>query len=85
MAKRTAVFNTIAIPLILVAQIVLRIVALIFKIKDEYLYYEFQMMMTNLANEPSAKFIWGSIAVSAAVIVVFNLLGYLSFKKAEIK
>lgn len=85
MAKRTAVFNTIAIPLILVSQIVLRIVALIFKIKDEYLYYEFQMMMTNLANEPSAKFIWGSIAVSASVIVVFNLLGYLSFKKAEIK
>lgn len=85
MAKRTAVFNTIAIPLILLIQIVLRIAALIFKIKDEYLYYEFQSMLSNLANEPTAKFIRGSIAVSAAVIVLFNILGCLSFKKAEIK
>lgn len=85
MAKRTAVFNTITIPLILVSQIVLRIAALIFKIKDEYLYYEFQTMMINLADEPTAEFVWGSIAVCAAVIVVFNVLGYLSFKKAEIK
>lgn len=85
MAKRTAVFNTIAIPLIIVFQMVLNIASLVFKIKDEYLRYELQLMITNLADDPSAGFIWGSIAVCAAVIVVFNLLGYLSFKKAEIK
>lgn len=85
MAKRTAVFNTIAIPLIVVFQMVLRGAALIFKIKDKYLRYEFQEMMTNLADEPTAEFIWGSIAVCAAVIAVFNIIGYLSFKKAEIK
>ena len=85
MAKKTAVFNTIAIPLILVFQTVLRAAALIFKIQDKYLYYEFQTMLMNLANDPSADFVWGSIGVSAAVIVVFNLLGYLSFKKAEIR
>lgn len=85
MAKKTAIFNTIAIPLIMVFQIVLRAAALIFKIKDKYLYYEFQTMIGNLAGEPTAEFVLGSIAVCAAIIVVFNIIGYLSFKKAEIR
>ena len=85
MTKRTATFNTIAIPLVMVFQVVLRIAALVFKIKDKYLYFELQSMIGKLAGDPSAEFVWGSIAVCAALIVVFNLLGYLSFKKAEIK
>ena len=85
MAKRTAAFNTIAIPLVMVFQVILKIAALVFKIKDKYLYFELQSMIGKLAGDPSAEFVWGSIAVCAALIVVFNLLGYLSFKKAEIK
>ena len=84
-AKKTAVFNTITIPLIMVFQMVVRAAALVFKIKDKYLYYELQSMIGNLADEPAAEFIRGSIAVCAAVIVVFNVIGYLSFKKAEIR
>ena len=85
MVKRTAIFNTVAIPLILVFQMVLSLAASIFKIKDEYLYYEFQIMIGKLANDPSNSFILHSCLVCIAVIIVFNLLGYLSFIKAEIK
>ena len=84
-AKKTAVFNTITIPLIMVFQMLLRAAALVFKIKDKYLYYELQSMIGSLADEPTAEFIRGSIAVCAAVIIVFNVIGYLSFKKAEIR
>ena len=85
MVKRTAVFNTITIPLIIVLQIVLNLAATIFKIKEEYLYYEFQLMIGKLANNPSDSYVLHSYLVCAVVIIVFNLLGYLSFKKAEIK
>lgn len=85
MIKRTALFNTITIPLILVFQMVLNLAASIFKIKDEYLDYEFQVMIGKLANKPSDGFISHSFLVCIAVIIVFNLLGYLSFKKAEIR
>lgn len=85
MVKRTALFNTITIPLILVFQMVLDTAASIFKIKEEYLHYEFQVMIGKLANNPSDGFISHSFLVCMAIIIVFNLLGYLSFKKAEIK
>lgn len=85
MVKRTAIFNTVTIPLILVFQMVLSFAAAIFKIKDEYLYYEFQLMIGKLANNPSGSFILHSYLVCIAVIIIFNLLGYLSFKKAEIR
>ena len=85
MVKRTAVFNTITIPLIIVLQIVLNLAATIFKIKEEYLYYEFQLMIGKLASNPSDSYVLHSYLVCAVVIIVFNVLGYLSFKKAEIK
>ena len=85
MTKKTSLFNTITIPLIMVSQIVLRVVALIFEIKEEFMYYEFQQMLRKLANNPTDTYILNSFLVCAVVIVVFNLLGYLSFRKAEIK
>lgn len=85
MVKKTAIFNTVTIPLILVFQMMLGFFTFIFKIKDEYLYYELQLMIGKLANNPSDSFILHSCLVCIAVIIVFNLLGYLSFKKAEIR
>lgn len=85
MVKKTAVFNTITIPLILMFQILLNLAAVIFKIKEDYLYYEFQLMIGKLANNPSSSYVLNSYLICVMVIVVFNLLGYLSFKKAEIR
>ena len=83
--KKTAVFNTVTIPLILVFQVVLNLAATIFKIKEEYLYYELQLMIRRLANNPSDNYVLHSYLVCGVIIIVFNVLGYLSFKKAEIK
>lgn len=85
MVKKTAVFNTITIPLILIFQILLNFAAAIFKIKEDYLYYEFQLMVGKLANNPSSSYVLYSYLICVIVIIVMNLLGYLSFKKAEIK
>ena len=85
MVKKTSIFNTITIPLIIVFQLALNLVATIFKIKEEYLYYEFQLMIGRLANNPSNSYVLHSYLVCAVVIIVFNVLGYLSFKKAEIR
>ena len=85
MVKKTSVFNTITIPLIMVFQILLNIIIVVFKIKEEYMYYEFQLMLGKLAGNPSDSYILHSYLVCIAVMIVFNLLGYLSFRKAEIK
>lgn len=85
MVKKTAVFNTITIPLIIVFQVVLNLAATIFKIKEEYLYYELQLMIRRLANNPSDSYVLHSYLVCGVIIIVFNVLGYLSFKKAEIR
>ena len=83
--KKTSIFNTITIPFIIVCQLILNLAVTIFKIKEEYLYYELQLMIGKLAYDPSNSYILHSFLVCAVVIIVFNVLGYLSFKKAEIK
>lgn len=85
MVKRTAVFNTITIPLIIVFQVVLNLAVAMFKMNEEYLFYEFQLMLGKLTINPSVSYVLRSYLVCTAVIIVFNVLGYLSFKKAEIR
>lgn len=83
--KKTAVFNTITIPLILIVQILLNVASAFFKIKKEWLIYELQQMLGFLTVDPSGSYILHSYLVCAVIIIVFYLTGYLSFKKAEIR
>lgn len=83
--KKTSVFNTVAIPLTMVFQLLLNLFASLFKIKEEWLDFELQRMLVNLTNNPSASYVQHSYLVCAVIIVVFYLAGYLSFKKTEIK
>ncbi|MCH5273737.1 MAG: hypothetical protein J1E35_08685 [Lachnospiraceae bacterium] len=83
--KKTAVFNTVAIPFIMVFQLLLSVLTMVFKIKEETLYYVPHMMFIKLSQNPSGHYIFYSYLVCAAMIVMFNLLGLLSFKKTEIK
>lgn len=85
MVKKTAVFNTVTIPFLMVAQLLFSLLIKIFKIKETLMEYEFQTMVRRLANDPSDTYILHSYLYCAAVIVIFNLLGYMFFKKAEIK
>lgn len=83
--KKTAVFNTVVIPLMIVFQIVLNLVAVVFKLKEEWLGYEIQGMLARLTNDPSQSYVLKSYLVCAVIFVVFYLAGYLAFKKSEIK
>ncbi len=83
--KKTSLFNTISIPLIMVFQIIFQLVLQIFNIKGDYMQYELQIMINMLANEPSAEYIMRSYFICAVIIVLSYLIGYLSFQKSEIK
>lgn len=83
--KKTAAFNTVSIPFIMLVQILLDLLGTFFKIPAKVFEYELQRMIINLAMEPSTKFVLQSYAVCAAIIIVFTLIGWLSFKKAEIR
>lgn len=85
MVKRTAIFNTIAIPLIIVVQFLFTLLKTLFKVKDSVMGYEFQTMLIKLAGSPSDSYMVRSYIFCAVIIAVFVTLGYMSFKKAEIK
>lgn len=83
--KKTAAFNTVSIPFILLAQMLLNLLGTFFKIPAEVFEYELQRMILRLAMEPSAKYIMQSYAVCAVIIIIFTLIGWFSFKKSEIR
>lgn len=82
--KRTAIFNTVTIPFIIIAQLALQFFAWYFELKGNFLQYELEIMLNRLAGDPSGSYLLHSYLVCAAVIVACNSLGYLFFKKAEI-
>lgn len=84
--KKTAVFNGVAIPFIMVFQLVLMGIASLFHLESTMiLNYEFQYVLTNLAMSPTTTYIINSILLGVCYIVIFNFIGYNLFKKAEIK
>ncbi len=85
MLKKNAAFNMIAIPLVIVFQLLLALAVRFFGSIDKYICYELQSMFGRLANKPSESYLWNSYAVCAVIIIVFTLAGYFSFRKAEIK
>ena len=55
------------------------------KLPENIYDYDLQVMISKLAFEPSAEYVLKSYAVCAAIIIIFNLAGWLVFKKSEIK
>ncbi len=83
--RKNALFNTIAIPFIMVFQIIAGTVLSLFDISHKFLDYELQTMFVYLAGEPTNKYILNSCIVCAAIVIIFNSVGYICFKKSEIK
>lgn len=83
--KRTAIFNTIMIPFFMIVQLLLSLAANFLKLSEEQVSYDIQVMLSKLAYHPSDSYILNSYIICGVVIIVFVLLGYLSFYKAEIK
>ncbi len=84
--RKKSTFNTVAIPFMMVVQIISGIIISVFRLKGELFYnYELQYALTNLASMPETNYIIKCILLGIAYIIVFNVIGYLTFKKAEIK
>jgi hypothetical protein len=82
--KKTAVFNTVSIPLVMVFQTVMGLVSSFVDI-EKYMDYELQVMLGRLAYNPSNSYILHSYIICLVIIVVFTAMGYFAFKKSEIK
>jgi ABC-type transport system involved in multi-copper enzyme maturation permease subunit len=83
--KRTAIFNTVSIPLVMVFQLVLNMLITVFGVDEKYMNYELQTMIGKLAYSPSDSYVMHSYIICLAIIVVFTAVGYFAFKKSEIK
>lgn len=83
--RRTAVFNSIAIPFVMVFQLLLNYGGVIFGLPEKVADYELSTMMARLANGPSASYVAASYGICAGIVALSLTLGYLSFRRAEIK
>ena len=70
----------------MVVQLVVMGVTNLFKLKADWFYdYEAQFALNNLVNDATTRYTISCILLGIAYIVVFNIIGYYSFKKIEIK
>lgn len=84
--RKTSIFNTISIPFIMVFQLLVITIASMFRIKvDWFNNYELQNALANLSSNPTSSYILKCCLLGIGYIVIFGLIGYYSFKKAEIK
>lgn len=85
LTKRTAIYNMISLPFIVVFQLVLGVVVHIFHIKETYIYYELQLMFGKLAGKPSGHYVFHAYLLCAIILLFCYLCGWLSFRKTEVK
>ena len=83
--KKTAAFNTVTIPLVIIAQTLMNVLSFFLKIPEKIFNYELQRMLMNLSSDPSVKYVVQSYLVCAVIIIGALLLGWSFFKKAEIR
>lgn len=84
--RKGSVFNAISIPFFVVVQLVFTIITSIFRIKaDWFTNYELQYALANLTNNPTNEYILKCSLLGIGYIIIFSLIGYYAFKKAEIK
>lgn len=85
MARKTAVYNMVTIPFVMVFQLLMGAAVKVLGLNQKYVYYELQIMFGKLANNPSDSYMIKSYIVCAVIIALFNIAGYVVFRKAEIK
>ena len=84
--KKVSLFNSISIPLIVVIQIIMISVTNLFKLNITWINdYEIQTALIKLVDSPTNTYIISCIILGIAYCAIFNIIGYYSFKKAEIK
>lgn len=84
--RKTSLFNTISIPFVMAVQLIVMGIANLFRLKIDWFYnYEMQFALAKLVDSTSSKYILSCVLLGICYIIVFNFIGYATFKKAEIK
>lgn len=83
--KKTSLFNSISIPFIMVVQLIAMGIINLFRLEADWFNYEIQVALQKIVTSSNTIYIRNCILLGIAYIIVFNLIGYFSFKKAEIK
>lgn len=84
--RKGSLFNAISIPFFMIVQLLFTVITSLFRIKaDWFTNYEFQYILANLTNNPTNEYILKCSILGIGYIVVFSLIGYYVFNKAEIK
>lgn len=84
--KKTAAFNTISIPFVMVVQLIVYGIINLFRIKADWFYqYEIQNALARLANHPTSGYVLNCALLGVFYIVLFHIIGYYAFKNTEIK
>lgn len=83
--RKTSIFNTISIPFLMVFQFIVITLTQLLRIKaDWFTNYDLQWAMLKLANNPANDYILKCGLLGLIYVVIFGLIGYYAFKKAEI-
>lgn len=84
--KKTSLFNSISIPFVMVVQLIGIAIINLLRIKaDWFNNYEIQFALTKIVNNPTNHYIINCAILGVVYIIIFNIIGYFSFKKAEVK
>lgn len=84
--KKTATFNTVSIPFILLFQLIVMGTINLFRIQTDLFYkYEIQNALHHLIANPTNNYILNCTLLGIFYIIIFNIIGYCSFRNTEIK
>ncbi len=83
--RKRSTFNTISIALLIITQLILMAIITLFRIDPVILKWELQNILENLVQNPANEYIIKTCILGFAYFIGANLIGYYSFKKAEIK
>lgn len=84
--KKSANFNSITIPLIIIIQLIIMGIASLFHFDaSQLLNYELQYILANLVTNPTTTYLIKTTLLALIYIIGFTAIGYTIFKKSEIK
>lgn len=87
LVKKAAIFNAVAIPFVMLFQIIVQLVQSITKseLLQKFMQnYELQAALGKLAFFPEKKFVLICTCIGVSEMILFSIFGYFIFRKSEI-
>lgn len=87
LVKKAAIFNAVAIPFVMLFQIIVQLVQAITKseLLQKFMQnYELQAALGKLAFFPEKKFVLICTCIGVSEMILFSIFGYFIFRKSEI-